>query len=279
MARQFQGRDITKTTLNFGIAGTLELDGNEMPTLSIVEFTAKAKVGNMHYKVKDDGSVQEGIVLTILPDTFDILSIKKAAEQPQLPLTTGPKLPAVEPQEKVVRPLLEACEACGHGKGEHLGGETACRVPACPCQTYTPFPGNQGTVTAEETDDVAADMGLQGPLLAPCDGLHGPLLVACAGCGHPKGNHKEAANCDFPGKCLEEGCACPMYLCEEDIEKADAALAEMDHEIAVGAAGLAEPESAPADDQIATGAVNAKPEPAERPRRRGRGKLRAVGGR
>ncbi|MFB3816174.1 MAG: hypothetical protein ACE147_00805 [Candidatus Methylomirabilales bacterium] len=160
MGRTFDGRDISKTILNIGVAGEIELT-DALPSLSVVTFQGKGRVTAVKHVFKDDGCVKEQVIIAVDPDSFEVLDIKKAAEQPDLPLAGAPKLPEVKRQEKTERPLLVSCETCGHGKADHEDGAAACRVPTCPCQEYTPFPGNQGTVSPEETDQVAESMNLQ----------------------------------------------------------------------------------------------------------------------
>ncbi len=151
--RQFQGRDVVKTTINLGIAGQIELGGNDLPALSIVEFSARAKVSSVKHKFKDDGTVEEITVLTVDPDTFEVVGVAKAAEQGELPLTarnadgpvTAEQTDAVAEQMGLKGPLLVSCEACGHGRGDHGPTEDgddhggACLHPSCQCQAYAPF--------------------------------------------------------------------------------------------------------------------------------------------
>ncbi len=88
MGRQFQGRDIVKTTINLGIAGQIERV-DPLPALSLVSFSARGKVSSVKHKFRDDGAVEESTVLTIDPDSFVVANVETAPEQTTLPLTDG----------------------------------------------------------------------------------------------------------------------------------------------------------------------------------------------
>jgi hypothetical protein len=223
MGGQFMGRRISKEIINLGTAGQIERGGNELPPRATVRFEAEATVSSIKHKFLEDGTVEESTILTLIADSFGVVSIAKAAEQPELPLT------ATQPD---------------------------------------------GPVTPQETDQVAAEMGLKGP-----------LLVGCEACGHGRGDHGPGTDGEaHSGLCLVPFCWCMQYVpfqeppAEEALEPVT--VEELDHEVAVGAA-VVEPapvemaEPMPTDDQVTTGAVDVKQEPA--PRRGRRRHLQAVG--
>jgi hypothetical protein len=246
MANAFMGRRVSKEVINVGIGGQIERSGAELPPRSTVRFQAEATVSSIRHKFLEDGTIEEMTVLTIDKDSFEVLAVEAAAEQPELPLTTG-------------------------------------------------------AVTAHEADAVAAAMGLRnadGALVEP-PLIAGPLLVSCEACGHGRGDHgpNEETGEEHAGPCLNPACQCTTYAPFHEAPPEEAlepvTVEELDHELAVGAAGIetaaaeeatpsdgtaaTEPqhEPAPADDQVATGAVDVVPGPA--PRRGRRRHLQEVG--
>ncbi|HRU09755.1 MAG TPA: hypothetical protein P5144_10305, partial [Thermoanaerobaculia bacterium] len=239
MANTFMGRRVSKEVINVGIGGQIERSGAELPPRSTVRFQAEATVSSIRHKFLEDGTIEEMTVLTIDKDSFEVLAVEAAAEQPELPLTTG-------------------------------------------------------TVTAREADAVAAATGVRnadGARFEPPP-ITGPLLVSCEACGHGRGDHgpNEETGEEHAGPCCNPSCQCTAYapFHEAPLEEALEPLTveELDHEMAVGAAGTEiavaeeatpsdgtaatepQPEPAPADDQVTTGAAAIDPEPA--PRRGGR---------
>ena len=226
MGGTFMGRKISREIITLGIGGQIERGGEELPPRATVEFSARGLVSKVSHKFLEDGTIEEMTVLTIDKDSFEVLAVEAAAEQPELPLTTG-------------------------------------------------------TVTGHEADAVAAAMGLKGP-----------LLVACEACGHGRGDHgpNEETGEEHAGPCRNPSCQCTAYAPFHEAPPEEAlepvTVEELDHELAVGAAGTAiavadeaTPDAgdaamdglakhAPTDDQIATGAATIDPEPA--PRRGGR---------
>jgi hypothetical protein len=110
--------------------------------------------------------------------------------------------------------------------------EKAAEQPELPLTATQP----SGPVTAAETDAVAEQMGLQGP-----------LLVACEGCGHGKGDHETNELGEHVGHCLNPSCQCTEYVAfgetpaEEELEPVG-----FDEGIAADTAAEAEAEGVPA---------------------------------
>ncbi len=156
------------------------------------------------------------------------------------------------------------------------------------------LPLGTGTDMPQEADAVAVAMGCR-----TADGervdlppISGPLLVSCEACGHGRGDHglNEESGEEHAGPCLNPACQCTAYAPFHEAPPEEAlepvTVEELDHELAVGAAGTAiavadeaTPDAgdaamdrlakhAPTDDQIATGAAAIDREPA--PRRGGR---------
>lgn len=88
MPRQFMGREISKEVIALGTAGMIERGPEELPPRSLVHFAAQATASSIKHKFLEDGTVEEMTVLTILADTFEVLDVEKAHEQPELPLAT-----------------------------------------------------------------------------------------------------------------------------------------------------------------------------------------------
>lgn len=239
MGGTFMGRKISREIITLGIGGQIERGGEELPPRATVEFSARGLVSKVSHKFLEDGTIEEMTVLTIDKDSFEVLAVEAAAEQPELPLTTG-------------------------------------------------------IVTAHEADAVAAAMGLRnadGAQVEP-PSIAGPLLVSCEACGHGRGDHgpNEETGEEHAGPCRNPSCQCTAYAPFHEAPPEEAlepvTVEELDHELAVGAAGTeiavaeeATPDAgdaamdrlakhAPTDDQIATGAAAIDREPA--PRRGGR---------
>ena len=164
---QFMGRRVSKTVIALGIGGRIERGGDELPPRSLVRFQADATVSSVKYKFVEDGTCEEITVLTVVADSFEVVSVQKAAEQSELPLTAanegGPvtlqETDAVAEAMGLKGPLLVSCEACGHGKGDHEGEEHAgkCLYPACACEQYVPF---AEPPAEEELEEVGVDEGI-----------------------------------------------------------------------------------------------------------------------
>lgn len=88
--RKVFGRPVKKIVINLGVAGEIVNDGHlpVEPPLD-VEFKAKASFRIVRDRIEDDGSVAESLVLTVRPDTFEILSTKPLELQKQLPGQTA----------------------------------------------------------------------------------------------------------------------------------------------------------------------------------------------
>lgn len=187
MANTFMGRRVSKEVINLGIGGQIERSGEELPPRSTVRFQAEATVSSTRHKFLEDGTIEEMTVLTIDKDSFELLSVEAAAEQPELPLTMGTVTPQDAEAVAVVMgcrtadgervdlppiggPLLVSCEACGHGKGDHAGEEHEgkCLDPACQCSQYVPF---AETPDEEDLEEVGVDEGIAADTAAEADAV------------------------------------------------------------------------------------------------------------
>lgn len=183
MAQEFMGRRISKQLISLGIAGQIERGSEELPPRATVEFTAKATVSGVKHKFAETGTVEESTILTVVADSFAVLGVERAAEQPELPLNGGTvtvtETDAAAQAMGLKGPLLVACEACGHPLGDHAPerdgeGDThvgRCLNPACQCEAYVAFaepPAEEAMepVTGEEVDHEMAvgAAGVQGAL-------------------------------------------------------------------------------------------------------------------
>ena len=86
MANQFMGRRVSKQVINLGIGGQIERGGEDLPPRAMVEFKAQATVSSIKHKFCEDGTVEESTILTVVADSFEVLTVAPAAEQPELPL-------------------------------------------------------------------------------------------------------------------------------------------------------------------------------------------------
>jgi hypothetical protein len=187
---------------------------------------------------------------------------KARLAQAELPLTDKPAAgPTVETVAApgISGPLLVSCEACGCGKGDHAEDENGEHTGKCltcqmqgrdnPCQAYqAPFtPPNEEDLEpldAASQADFEASGGETPAEPEIQDGIGGH-------CG----------NCEAPLPSYQaDGSLCPRCESERDPESS----------------APAEPEPAPADDQVATGAAAIEPE-LTAPKRGRRGKLAIVG--
>lgn len=169
IVRQFMGRRISKQVVNLGIGGRIERGGEELPPRSTVEFKAEALVSSIKHKFLEDGSVEEMTVLTVVADSFQVITIEPAAEQMKLPgaepqPTTPEAVPGTIEIPPISGPLLVSCEACGHSRGDHeasADGEVfgSCLVNDCKCTGYVAFVVAPPEESLEPVEGAVVDAG------------------------------------------------------------------------------------------------------------------------
>lgn len=104
--REFMGRRINKETVSLGVRGEITRDDGfpELPPLARVEFKAVADYENLKHKFRDDGKVDEALILTIDPESFEVLGVTERPVQETLPVDEDqPELDQGEPTDLAAR--------------------------------------------------------------------------------------------------------------------------------------------------------------------------------
>ena len=88
MPRMFMKQTIKKETIALGVAGQIKRDDGfpELPPRARVTFKATADYETIKHKFLEKGGVEEMLILTIQPGTFEVLDVAEAPKQEELGL-------------------------------------------------------------------------------------------------------------------------------------------------------------------------------------------------
>lgn len=85
MGREYNGRPITKETVNFGVGGTFVRDDGfpELPPKARVHADVWFDFDHVKHKFLDHGEVEETLILTLEVASFKVLDVEEPPPEPE----------------------------------------------------------------------------------------------------------------------------------------------------------------------------------------------------
>ena len=147
---------------------------------------------------------EKGTAQEIRTDTYEVVITRPLSwDEKQLGLPKLDTSPVVAPPP-IAGPLLESCEMCGHGRGDHPEpGPCLSEVSGvpCGCPTFIPF---------GQTPDVSI-------VPVTSQNLNTGSTPPCSWCGHPEFEHEPVKTDGTNRICLHESCTCGDYEVESPV--------------------------------------------------------------